>query len=116
MKRMCVQCGAVLIQYNPGKLCFPCQEKRSEGKITNGEDKIDAEDFADILGYKNAESIKRLGREGKLPDRVPENKKWLWYKDVVADWIKQKGRTRNRDLRITAQGIASPSKKVNLYA
>jgi len=107
MGRVCSQCGAVINQYHPGDLCFPCQEKRLEEKITSVEDIIDAEDFADILGYNNAESIRRLGREGKLPDRVPENKKWLWYKDVVDDWIKQKGRTGNRDFRMTARGIAS---------
>ena len=44
--------------------------------------------MADILGYKDTRSIYRLEKAGHLPPRVPNIKKFLWYRDVVHDWIK----------------------------
>lgn len=107
MRRVCLQCGTVLSRYNLGNLCFPCQEKRLEQKITGGDDLIDAEGYASILGLKNTESVKRLGRSGKLADRIPAIRKWLWRKDVIDTWIKREGQMGNRDFRMTARGIAS---------
>jgi hypothetical protein len=48
----------------------------------------DAQDLADILGFKDAESVRRLGRKGKLPPRVPAVRKWLWVRGVVDEWIR----------------------------
>jgi len=106
MRRICAQCGAVLNQYNPGKLCFPCQKKQLEQRTTYDEDIIDAEDFAFMLGLTNAESVKRLARKDKLPPRIPAIKKYRWLKNVVEDWIKQQG-IGNKDFRMAARGIAS---------
>ena len=106
MGRLCLRCGAVLSQYNPGDLCFPCQKKQLEEKITSGEDLIDAEDFAYILGLKSAVSVKRLAQKDKLPPRLPAIKKYRWLKKVVEDWIKQEG-IGNKDFRMAARGIAS---------
>jgi len=113
MKRVCLKCGAVLSQYNPGKLCRPCQEKQLEQeitsfeqKITNGEDLIDAVGYADILGLKNEDSLKRLARKGKLATRIPGIRKCLWRKEAIDTWIKQEGIT-NKDFWMAAQGIAS---------
>ena len=107
MGRLCLRCGAVLSQYNPGDLCFPCQEKQLEEKITSGEDLIDAEDFAYILGLKSAVSVKRLAQKDKLPPRLPAIKKYSWLKKVVEDWIKQEGQTGSKVFRMAARGLAS---------
>ncbi len=103
----------MLNQYNPGKLCRPCQEKQLEQeitsfeqKITSGEDLIDAVGYADILGLKNEDSLKRLARKGKLATRIPVIRKWLWHKEAIDTWIKQEG-ISNKDFRKTARGIAS---------
>lgn len=106
MSRVCSHCGKLLNQYNAGNLCFPCQEKKLEEKITSSEDIIDAEGFASILGLANAESVKRLAKKGKLPPRIPVVKKYQWRKNVVEDWIKQEG-IGNKDFRMVARGIAS---------
>ncbi len=106
MGRKCAQCGAVLSQYNPGKLCFSCQEKQLEQQITGDEDMIDAEEFARMLRLKNAASVKRLAQKGKLPLRIPAIKQYRWLKNVVEEWIKQEG-IGNKDLRMAARGIAS---------
>ena len=106
MGRLCLRCGAVLNQYNLGKLCFPCQKKQLEQRTTYDDEVIDAEDFAYMLGLTNAESVKRLARKGKLPPRLPETKKYSWRKKVVEDWFKQKQREGDV-FRKTAMGIAS---------
>ena len=107
MRRTCLQCGAVLSQYNLGKLCFPCQEKQSEKLVPSDEDWIDAEGYARILGLGSAESVKRLGRKGKLAPRIPAIREWRWFKKEVDTWIEQQGQIGNRDFRIAARGIAS---------
>ena len=106
MGRLCLRCGAVLNQYNPGKLCFPCQKNQLEQRTTYSEELIDAENFAFMLGLTNAESVKRLARKGKLPPRIPGIYKWLWRRSIVEYWIKQEG-IGSKELRITARGIAS---------
>lgn len=106
MRRVCAKCSAVLTQYNPGKLCFPCQEKQPEQRATYDEDLIDAEEFAHSMGLKNAESVKRLARKNKLPPRIPGIRKYLWSRSVVEDWRRQEG-IGNKELRMAARGIAS---------
>jgi len=112
MKRKCSKCGAVLSQYNPGKICQLCQKKQLkqkitsfEQKITSGEDLIDAEGYAAILGLDNPESVKRLARKGKLATRIPGIRKYFWNKEAIDTWIKQEG-ISNKDFRKTAGGIA----------
>jgi hypothetical protein len=97
----------VLSQHNPGNLCFPCQDKQFQQKFAGGEDLIDAEGYASILGLGNAKSVKRLAQKGKLPPRIPAIKKYLWRREGIETWIKQKGRAVNRDSRRIALGIAS---------
>jgi hypothetical protein len=111
MSRVCSQCGTPLNQYHSGNLCFPCQEKKLREEIASGEDIIDAEGLASILGLTNAESVKRLAIKGKLPPRIPVVKKYQWRKSVIEEWLKQEGQTGNRDLRMTARGIASNLRK-----
>ena len=107
MKRVCYECDAVLSQYNPGKLCFPCQEKRLAWSAIRDAEFIDPRGYADILGLESEESVKRLARDDKLAPRVPAIKKWLWRKDVVIDWMKREGQVLNKDLRMAIRGIAS---------
>jgi hypothetical protein len=107
MARVCRQCGKGLSQYNPGKLCFACEEKRLKEVVTDDEDLIDAEAFAHILGLESAESVKRKARQGdKLPPRIPGIRKYLWRRSVVEEWIKQGG-FGNKEFRAVARGIAS---------
>jgi len=106
MRRVCSQCGAVINQYHPGNLCFPCQGKQLEQEINAGEHLIDAEGYAAILGLDSAETLKRKAREGGLAPRVPRNKKWLWRKDDIEAWFKQEQRKGDAFRRL-AQGIAS---------
>ncbi len=106
MRRVCTQCSTVLTQYNPGKLCFPCQEKQLEQRITYNEEIVNAMDFAFMLGLKNAESVKRLGRKGKLPPRIPGVYQWLWLRSIVEDWRMQEG-IGNKELRMAARGITN---------
>lgn len=88
MAQRCSQCGTPLSQYNPGTLCFSCQKKRSEERLSQHEaSHYTAEDMATILGLQSQESVKRLGRKGKLPARIPGVKKWLWHKQDIDRWI-----------------------------
>jgi len=106
MRRLCSQCGTPLNQYHPGNLCYACQEKRLEKMIADGEDFIDAEGYADMLGLDSSEQLKRLARKSKLPPRIPVIRKWLWRKVDIEDWFKQKQRAGDV-FRKTAMGIAS---------
>jgi len=71
----------------------------------------------------SAESAKRLARDDKLPPRVPEVRKWQWYKKDIDIWIEQKQKEEiqarekarkqrgNRVFRRVALGIASNLRK-----
>jgi len=95
----------VINQYHPGNLCFPCQEKKLEEKITGGEDIIDAEGYASILGLESAESAKRLARKSLLAPRIPGVKKWVWRKNDIDAWFKREQQAGDV-FRMTARGIA----------
>lgn len=89
MKRQCELCGKILNRYNPGYLCYACQEKRAEERANRG-DKLhyDAEDMAYILDLQSTESVKRLARKDKLPSRIPGIRKYLWLKEDIDAWIR----------------------------
>jgi hypothetical protein len=105
MAKVCLQCNKGLSQHNPSKLCFACQEKRREQDTTSNDELIDVKGYADILGM-NPGSVRRLALQGKLAQRVPGIKRWLWHTDNVDAWIKQGGQTGNKDFRMAARGIA----------
>jgi predicted DNA-binding transcriptional regulator AlpA len=123
MERKCIDCGAVLARDNTGELCSPCQKKRLYQRTTYDDESIDAQEVASILGLTSAESVKRLARDDKLPPRVPEVRKWQWYKKDIDAWIEQKQKEEsqarekarkqrgNRVFRRTALGIASNLRK-----
>jgi hypothetical protein len=91
MVRTCSQCGAQLTRYNPGKLCFPCQEKRKEKMSTDTGPNYNVPQMMVLMGLKSEEQVKRLGREGLIPGRVPLVKEHLYNKEVINEWIKSGG-------------------------
>lgn len=90
MAKKCLECGSFLNQYHLGELCWPCKEKKLE-QVAPGSELLDAEDLAEILLLKNAESVKRAARQGRIPPRVPGIKKCLWHRSVIEAWIKSAG-------------------------
>ena len=93
MVRKCIQCGAVLSQHNQGTLCFPCQEKKQKELIEKIDDgpNYDINDMCFILGL-SPEQARRLGREGKIPGRIPEIKKHLYLRALVDPWVRSGGK------------------------
>lgn len=92
--RKCQTCEAQLNSYHPGKLCYPCQEKRQQ-ELKNKQ--LDApyytlDDMCFILGYENPESVRRLGRRGEIPGRLPSGRH-LYQKEQVDEWIRNRGKT-----------------------
>jgi hypothetical protein len=85
-KRECAQCGKGLTTYNPGTLCFSCQDREQEKPMSGDSRTYDVGEMARILGL-GSEQVRRLARQGKLPPRVPVVRKWLWYRKVVDRWI-----------------------------
>jgi hypothetical protein len=86
--KYCPNCGKPLSHENRGPHCFACQTIMIEKVVAGSPDYYDAEDLAQIMGFTNAESVKRLGRKNQLPPRVPAIKKWLWHKSVIEAWVK----------------------------
>ncbi|MCJ7575500.1 MAG: helix-turn-helix domain-containing protein [Dehalococcoidia bacterium] len=88
--KRCSRCGTRLTRYNPGTLCFVCQRKESERLATGDRPYCDVEDMSGILGL-GGEQVRRLGRKGRLPPRIPAVRRWLWRKEVVEQWIESEG-------------------------
>ncbi len=106
MARKCWKCRETISKYQTGFLCYECQEKRIEKMIACGEDLVDAEGYAYILGLDSAEQLRRLARKGVLAPRVPEIRHWCWRKKDIETWFKQKQREGDV-FRKAAMGIAS---------
>jgi len=80
----------------------------------------DLEAMAHILGLQSVESVKRLARKGKLPDRIPGIKKYLWLKKDVESWIEARHklppRTEEEDKAIIlALKKGVPIEQITLY-
>ena len=101
-ERKCTQCGAVLNQSNPGKLCFPCQEKMGRELRDKNFDNpnYDVEDMCSILSL-SPEQVRRLGRKNVIPGRIPMIKQHLYQKEVVDQWITSGGELPKTDSEIT---------------
>lgn len=91
--RKCKVCGACLSRYNPGLLCWPCQEKKKEllEEQIGDTPHYTVDNLRFVLGFRNPESVKRLGRKGKIPGRIPGIKKHLYGRKTVNDWIRSEG-------------------------
>lgn len=127
-ERWCPGCGSKLNQYNPGNLCAPCQEKRREQLSADHEGAYyTVEDMATILDLTSPESVKRIGRKGKLPPRIPGVRKWLWPRQDVDRWISSGHRLHDQalqmieverhygELRDINQKILSNARKLSRY-
>lgn len=106
MAQVCQQCGKELNRYHTGYLCYACQEKQLEKIVTDDEDLVDAQGYADMLGLDSATQLKRLARMGVLAPRIPEIKQWRWRRKNIETWFKQRQREGDA-FRKTAMGIAS---------
>ena len=103
VERKCTQCGAVLSQYNPGKLCFPCQDRIRGGLREKNSDSpnYNVKDMCSILGLSQ-EQVRRLGRKNMIPGRIPEVKKHLYKKETVDQWIRNRGEIPKTDSEIAS--------------
>jgi hypothetical protein len=88
MQLKCRECGANLREGNPGPLCSPCQEKRLKSVADTDRRYYTVEELQYILDLESEESVKRLGRKGIIPGRMPGIKKHLYLKESVDAWIK----------------------------
>jgi hypothetical protein len=89
MKRKCADCGAELSLQNPGKFCWPCQKKRKEQLQESISDIpfYTADNLSFLLGYENAESVRRLSRKNKIPGRIPGLKRHVFNRGTVDRWL-----------------------------
>lgn len=103
VERKCTQCGAVLGQSNPGKLCFPCQEKirRELWEKNSDNPNYDVDDMCFILGL-SPEQVRRLGRKNAIPGRIPGVKQHLYRKETVDQWITSGGELPKTDSEIAS--------------
>jgi uncharacterized Zn finger protein (UPF0148 family) len=90
MDRECKECGAVLRLGNPSDLCSLCQEKKREREKNAKENIIDAQQYAERIGLKSAESVKRRARKNKLAPRIPGIRQYRWRVPVVEAWEKNR--------------------------
>ena len=82
-QRFCKVCERELSQQNPGSICVICQDNIT--KSLDEKPYYDVNDLQKILGVSAAQ-VRRLGREGKIPGRIP-GKKHDYLKSVVDDWM-----------------------------
>ena len=103
--RKCLQCGAALSHYNPGKLCFPCQEKnRRELQERAGDSpNYNVDDMCSILGLR-PEQVRRLGRKKAIPGRIPGIKQHMYLKASVDEWIGSGGEFPTPDTEVAPEG------------
>ncbi len=109
----CVQCGGVLSQYNQGTLCFSCQEKKQEELIERMGDSpnYDVNDICFILGL-DPEQVRRLGRNGIIPGRIPGIKKHLYLKALVDSWVRSGGKLSKPEVMIHYSELALTTLKL----
>ncbi len=87
--RKCKDCDTLLSSYNPGLLCWPCQEKKKEQLQEQIGDTphYTIDNLCFLLGFAHPESVKRLGRKGTIPGRIPGIRQHLYLREEVDQWI-----------------------------
>lgn len=121
MDRECKECGAVLRLGNPSNLCSPCLEEKREREKKAKENIIDAQQYAERIGLKSAESVKRRARENKLAPRIPGIRQYRWRVPEVEAWEKNRQLqealaqelTNARKSRRLARLVASNLRRLN---
>ena len=89
MDGKCEDCGAKLSLHNPGLLCWGCLKKaqiRLQMQILDSPH-YTVEHLRFLLGFQNPESVKRLGRKGMIPGRIPDIRRHLYLREEVDAWI-----------------------------
>lgn len=89
MGRTCQRCGYTLSRYHIGKHCYTCLKIISD-ELDSNELYYDIEDMSVILGI-SGEQVKRKGRAGSIPGKLPEIKAHRYSKTVVDEWIASAG-------------------------
>jgi hypothetical protein len=87
----CSKCGKSLASLNHGPLCFACVEKRLEDEVSGGKPYYDVRDMMNILGIEGEEQVRRKGRGGFIPGRIPGIKRHLYLKETIDEWIRSAG-------------------------
>jgi len=75
-------------------LCSPCQAKKLAHISASDDPYYTVEELTHILGLESDESVKRIGRKGKIPGRVPGVRKHLYSKEAVDAWVKSGNRIK----------------------
>ncbi len=114
MARVCRECGKELNQYHMGKLCYTCQNKKQEELTEKMGDSpnYDVNDMCSILDLSQ-EQVRRLGRDEKIPGKIPEIRRHLYLRELVDPWIRSGGKVSKpevvvhySELSITALKLA----------
>ena len=84
-ERYCKICKRQLNKQNPGSLCIICQDKVA--KTYSEKQYYDIDDIKHILGLESSEQVKRLGRVGKIPGRIPGIKEHRYLKREIDRWL-----------------------------
>jgi hypothetical protein len=83
-ERYCSICQRELSDRNPGTICIACQDNIINDLRENPY--YDLDDMQHLLGL-SAEQVKRLGRAGTIPGRVPSVKQHRYLKTEVDAWM-----------------------------
>ncbi len=89
MERTCRRCGAKLNMYNAGETLFPCQDKRMDKIDTGTRPYYNLEDMRKIFGLDSLEQVRRKGRAGLIPGRIPGIEEYRSCKEEVDKWLDQ---------------------------
>jgi hypothetical protein len=85
----CEDCGATLSPHNPALLCWDCLKKAQielQLQILDSPH-YTVEHLRFLLGFQNPESVKRLGRKGIIPGRIPDIRRHLYLREEVDAWV-----------------------------
>lgn len=87
MERQCAWCRRKLTPDNRGKLCLVCAHKLTDVLVDLPE-VLDVESVRELLHLKDAETVRRKHRRGELPPCIPDQKKLLWLKNNITNYLK----------------------------
>jgi hypothetical protein len=85
--KYCLRCKRKLAPDNPGKICLVCADELKD-VVTELPEILDVEDVRELLHLENAETVRRKRRNHKLPPCIPGQKKLLWFKNDIMDYLK----------------------------
>jgi hypothetical protein len=85
--KKCVWCGRELAPDNVGKICLVCADEL-KNVAADLPETLDVEDVRKLLHLESAETVRRKHRKGELPPCIPGQKKLLWFKKDIMDYLK----------------------------